>query len=154
MKKLLLFAVALFGTFAFTQCANNTKNSGAIDTTEVMEQITLGTRWNLILITIDSTEVPAPEAEQNGEPVFITFADSTQFNGFAGCNYYFGVYNMNDDCTLELIPQGSTRMSGKNLHIENAFLPSLEKVKSYTLKDSVLTFKDSNGNNLMVFGQK
>jgi len=61
---------------------------------------------------------------------------------------------MDDEGSVELIPQGSTRMSGKNQHIENAFLSSLEKVNSYTLEKGLLTFKDNTGKKLMVFGQK
>lgn len=144
----------LAGAFVFVQCGNNTGKNMEANVTEIKEKISIGTKWELVSIAIDSAEVPAPAVEANEEPVFITFQDSTQFNGFAGCNYYFGIYNMDDEGSVELIPQGSTRMSGKNQHIENAFLSSLEKVNSYTLEKGLLTFKDNTGKKLMVFGQK
>lgn len=154
MKRLLLFAIVLAGAFTMIQCTNNRNGKAENQETQIEEKLTLGTKWLLSTITIDSVEVAAPVAETEDEPIFITFSDSTQFNGFAGCNYFFGVYNMEEEGVLELIPQGSTRMSGKNLEIENAFLPSLEKVKSYTVKDSTLILKDIDGKNLMVFNLK
>lgn len=155
MKRLLfLFAIVLAGAFTMIQCTNNRNGKAENQERQIEEKLTLGTKWLLSTITIDSVEVAAPVVETEDEPIFITFSDSTQFNGFAGCNYFFGVYNMEEEGVLELIPQGSTRMSGKNLEIENAFLPSLEKVKSYTVKDSTLILKDIDGKNLMVFNLK
>ena len=154
MKRLLLFAIVLAGAFTMIQCTNNRNGKAENQERQIEEKLTLGTKWLLSTITIDSVEVAAPVVETEDEPIFITFSDSTQFNGFAGCNYFFGVYNMEEEGVLELIPQGSTRMSGKNLEIENGFLPSLEKVKSYTVKDSTLILKDIDGKNLMVFNLK
>ena len=154
MKRLLIFAIVLAGAFTMIQCTNNRNGKAENQETQIEEKLTLGTKWLLSTITIDSVEVAAPVVETEDEPIFITFSDSTQFNGFAGCNYFFGVYNMEEGGMLELLPQGSTRMSGKNLEIENAFLPSLEKVKSYTIKDSTLILKDIDGKNLMVFNLK
>jgi len=74
----------LAGAFVFVQCGNNTGKSVEANMTEIKEKISIGTKWELVSIAIDSAEVPAPAVEANEEPVFITFQDSTQFNGFAG----------------------------------------------------------------------
>lgn len=104
-----------------------------------------GVKWTLV--SLNGAEVQL--SDQNSE-VFIQFNEAEKrVNGRAGCNRFFGNYEM-EDSKLKFSPMGATRMACPDLQIENAFFQMLEEVDSYKIKDHLLTFL-SKGKEVAVF---
>lgn len=99
-----------------------------------------------------ATGIEGPEwqlLEVGGSPVsplagehrpFIRF-DGTkkQASGFAGCNNFFGSYEL-DGSSLKFGPLGSTRMlcEGVSGNVEIRFMQALEQTRTWELRDGTL----------------
>ena len=74
-------------------------------------------------------------------------------SGCAGVNRYFGSTALNQ--TGKSLKFGSglgaTKMAGKGMAFEDAYLKMLSRVVSYDNSGNLLRFKDKNGKNLAVF---
>lgn len=95
-----------------------------------------GVKW--VLQTLNGKEVKL--TDQNSE-IFIQFNEVEQrVNGRAGCNRFFGNYEM-EGRKLKFSPMGATRMACPDLQIETAFFQMLDEVDALTIKDNKLTFE-------------
>ena len=95
-----------------------------------------GVKW--VLQTLNGEEVKL--TDQNSE-IFIQFNEAEQrVNGRAGCNRFFGNYEM-EGRKLKFSPMGATRMACPDLQIETAFFQMLDEVDALTIKDNKLTFE-------------
>ena len=98
-----------------------------------------GHKWRLVEL---SDESMSPQPGESGP--FITFdATVKQASGFAGCNNFFGSYEL-DGASLTFGPVGSTRRfcEGGIGELERRLFESLEKTRAWEIKDSALTFLD------------
>jgi len=84
--------------------------------------------------------------------VTINFAEG-EVNGTAGCNNYFGPYEV-DGNSLTIGPLGSTMMmciQDDTATQETAFLANLGNVASYDIVNNQLQLIDADGNTILVF---
>ncbi|MEF9986840.1 MAG: META domain-containing protein [Bacteroidales bacterium] len=135
MKNILFFALILVSSLSITMCTSKSHDS-----------IPVGSIWAVDNMYINDTYATPPASTI---PT-LGFADSTKIGGSAGCNYYFGNYKVEPINKLTITPTGMTRMSCPNMSYESSFILNLNKVRSYTLKDSVLTLCDSLGKKLII----
>lgn len=85
------------------------------------------------------------------EQITLTLKDG-QANGFAGCNTYFGGYEVTEsDLTFSAL--GSTKMAceGDAGQRETEFLTALENVASFSIARGQLTLLDGDGHLVMTF---
>jgi heat shock protein HslJ len=98
-----------------------------------------GSKWRLVEVS------DAPVSPQPGERrPFITFdATNKQASGFAGCNNFFGSYEL-DGSSLKFGPVGTTRMfcEGPADEVEMRFMESLEQTRTWELRDGTLLHLD------------
>ncbi|MEG0795259.1 MAG: META domain-containing protein [Odoribacter sp.] len=102
-------------------------------------------KW--VLQTMNGKEIKL--SDQNSE-IFIQFNEvDKRANGRAGCNRFFGNYEMEDQ-QLKFSPMGATRMACPDLQLESEFFQMLDEVDTYQIKDNQLSF-NSKGNVVAVF---
>jgi heat shock protein HslJ len=76
-----------------------------------------------------------------GEGIFLTFeAFENQVSGFAGCNRFFGNYQVGENGTLTLNAIGSTKMMCRNMATETEFLNTIRMVNQYKITGQTLEF--------------
>ena len=100
-----------------------------------------GPKWRLVEVR------DTPVSPQPGERrPFITF-DTTnkQASGFAGCNNFFGSYEL-DGSSLKFGPVGATRMfcEGATGVVEMRFMELLEQTRTWELRDGELLLLDGS----------
>ena len=98
-----------------------------------------GPEW----LSIEVSGVPVAPLAGERRP-FVKFdAVKHQVAGYAGCNTFFGGYEL-DGVSLRFGPVGSTRRSCPDLQmsLETEFLKVLEKTGGWEIRDSVLLFLD------------
>jgi len=98
-----------------------------------------GPEWRLI--EVDGSPVsPLPGKRQ---PFILFNAMKKQATGFAGCNNFFGSYEL-DGPALRFGPVGATRMfcEGEPGEVELKFMGALEKTRSWEISDNVLLLKN------------
>jgi heat shock protein HslJ len=138
MKKygILLIILTTALILAFTGCSSSSANKFE-DTKWILESY--GDRDNLRNV-IEDTEVTA------------TFnSEDNQVTGSAGCNSYFGGYELNDGLSVGML--GHTEMwcqepEGR-MDQETAYLKILQAAESYEVKGSTLTV--DCGNDVLIY---
>jgi len=100
-----------------------------------------GTNWELV----ESGGIPVSPLAGEREP-FVKFdVEKKQAAGYAGCNNFFGSYEL-DGSSLTFGPIGTTRMfcEGESGEVELRFMQALEQIRSWEIRDGVLLLlKDS-----------
>ena len=108
-----------------------------------------GTRWSLVSYVNKEGELVSvlPDAE-----ITLMF-ESGEVKGSAGCNSYFGPYEVDDgQMTIGLL--GATQMMcpGPIMQQEAAYLAALQSTASYQVEGDRLEIADSSGKTILVFG--
>jgi len=89
-----------------------------------------------------------------GTKVTAAFGDDGNLGGFAGCNTYNAVYQVDDD-SLTIGPATATGQSCTEpegiMEQENAFLAALESAATYEVKGSQLIVKNASGQQVLTF---
>lgn len=120
MKSIVLLCVI----FAWAGC-HSSKNMAKLN----------GEKWIL-----QSLSGEAVKLDDNNSEIYIQFNEAEKrVNGRAGCNRFFGNYEM-DGSKLKFLPMGATRMACPDLQWETRFFRMLDTVDAYSIKDSELTF--------------
>jgi heat shock protein HslJ len=100
-----------------------------------------GPKWTLVEM------IDAPVSLQPGErqPFIIFDATNIQATGFAGCNNFFGSYEL-DGSSLKFGLIGTSRMfcEGASGELEIRFMQLLEQTMTWKLSDEELFFLDSS----------
>ncbi len=100
-----------------------------------------GPKWRLVEV------IDAPVSLQPGErrPFIIFDATNRQASGFAGCNNFFGSYEL-DGSSLKFGLIGANRMfcEGAAGEVEMRFMELLEQTRAWELRDGALFFLDSS----------
>lgn len=106
----------------------------------VGEQATIkDTDW--VLLSFGDEDVPAL---QDTRTSFIHFNEGdNKMNGFAGCNNFFGRYELKGD-RLSITQLESTRMSCPDMEAERYLLGVLENVTTYRISGNILTLYSRN----------
>jgi heat shock protein HslJ len=99
------------------------------------------TKWQLVEVSNESISPLAGEKR----PHILLDSSQKKATGFAGCNNFFGSYEI-DDIALKFGPLGSTRMSCPDLQLslETEVFKALDKTSGWEIKDDVLFFLDGD----------
>lgn len=106
-----------------------------------------GHEWELKSMTKADSVVKNPEKLPT-----LLFTDSTAVYGSAGCNRFFGTYNVEKEGKMTLNPGGATMMYCPDMAFEDAYLKSLTEVKEYTIRGKELKLTDGAGKLVLVYG--
>jgi heat shock protein HslJ len=119
----------------------------------------VNTYWKLT--SLNGEAVVMKEAQTREQHVIFRSKENS-FNGFAGCNRFFGQYELakevsssNDIASfgaIQLGGVGATRMACIDMGAtEQVFLSALSKVASYKVVGEVLIFSDKNNREIAQF---
>ena len=101
--------------------------------------------WNVIELKVAGSSVKMPDRE----PVLI-FSDSNRISGFAGCNQFFGTYQVKDG-KLQIQPGGMTMAFCPDMEFESLFMNTLATVSQARIYDSQLELSNPSGDTVLVF---
>lgn len=106
-----------------------------------------GSEWQPT--AIGTLDVP-PDAD-----IFVRFGGEGKLQGHAGCNGFFGSYELTGD-TISMGPFGATRMACPEpvMQREFEFLQALENAHRFTRDRTLLTLVDTNNNPVLTFRQR
>lgn len=124
------YGMAMF-LFLLLICFNQSKAEQTVPVITGIED----TKWQLVEL---SNEPVSPLAGEKRPHILL---DSTQkkATGFAGCNNFFGGYDIDEDA-LTFGPVGSTRMACPDLQLslETEFLSALDQTNQWKIESEVL----------------
>jgi uncharacterized lipoprotein NlpE involved in copper resistance len=91
--------------------------------------------WRLIEIQ----GKPISRLDKNKKPIqFKLNSKDNRVNGFAGCNNFWGSFNLQSGNRISFSKMASTLMACPDLHIETEFYRILDRTDNYTLKANFL----------------
>lgn len=124
--RLLLFLLPVF-IFSACKTAKDTTPNASLH----------NTRW--VLRTLDGKPISTPEKSQE---IYVLFNASTDFHtvtGFAGCNRFFGRFELPMPTTIRLLDIGSTRMLCEaRQQVETDYLKALQEASRFQIKGDTL----------------
>lgn len=104
------------------------------------------TYW--MLISLEGEDVQFPNDTRTA---YIRFEEGEdEVKGFTGCNDFFGKYQLNGE-NLQISELESTRVMCPIIEQERKFKAILERAKSYSISDYLLTFYDNGGTAIATF---
>lgn len=111
-----------------------------------------GTSWLATFVSSESENTAVTSSDIQAAQQTITFDQSGNINGNAGCNSYFGTFEV-DGSSLSIKNLGWTEMfCGESLMAqETAYLAALEKADSYHINASSLQILAADGSTLISF---
>ncbi len=102
------------------------------------------------VVSINNEAVGQAEVEP-----FVAFdVEAKTMNGSAGCNRFFGSFELGEKCSFKTSNVGATRMMCPNMEVEDAFLNALNKVTNYSVCGDELTLLDADKNEVLSFEKK
>lgn len=134
MKKLILLFIALT---TLISCSSK-KSTAEISKSDMIA------KWGVESI-----------AEYNNPPTNLTLSLNLQDNtvqGFAGCNNFNG-NAVRDNNKISFPALATTRMMCPNADSENAYLKALDNVRSFDIKNNILTFYNQNDKKLITYSK-
>jgi heat shock protein HslJ len=95
----------------------------------------VGKKWKLV----ELNGKPVEKNPGDGRDYFITLQqEESRISGFAGCNNFFGSYELKDGNRISFSKMGSTMMACPNMTTEQELFKVLETVDNYTMNDNLL----------------
>ena len=92
-----------------------------------------------------------PEIEAR-DPHIIFDTEEQRIHGFAGCNSFFGKYQIKPDNKISFDNIASTKMFCANtMEMETAFLKALKDCKEFSVTNNILQFQNAEGQTILVF---
>jgi heat shock protein HslJ len=126
--------LTLLALFFLTACGGSGGEAPDLD----------GTEWGLIEMN--------GEAIQEDVEITIAFSEG-QISGQSACNRYFAGYTQ-EGTALTFDQAGSSNMFCEGLmDLEGDYLQTLSEVKSFELKDDIMTLKNESGEATLVFSK-
>lgn len=104
----------------------------------------INTKW-----TLASLNKKLPTFSMNEKP-YIIFKENKEVSGNAGCNNFYGTYEINDS-TINFKNISVTTSACPDLPIETDFMKALKMVLFYTKSNQTLELKDASGKALALF---
>lgn len=151
LKPLRLSLSSLCMLLALAGCAADTGPSAPVTEAEAMAAVAaplLNTYWKLRQIG----DGPHVSAFDNQPEAHLILQDGTgRFHGAGGCNRLHGSYSL-DGRWLRLAAVASTRMAcPQGRRMEQIFIDTLPKVRSYAIQGQKLLLSDADGQVLLRF---
>lgn len=82
---------------------------------------------------------PISRLDKNKRPIqFRLNSKENRVNGFAGCNNFWGSFNLQEGNRISFSKMASTLMACPDLHLEIEFYRILDRTDNYTLKENFL----------------
>ncbi|WP_010420820.1 copper resistance protein NlpE N-terminal domain-containing protein [Anaerophaga thermohalophila] len=125
------------------------KQSSEKQIQNIQGQLT-GRIWQLEeLIMLPDEKVKTVEKEK----IFLEFSsEEKKISGFAGCNNFFGKYEIPEEGKITLSLLGSTKkFCSETMEIETLFMDMLNNCKHYTLSQDTLVLLNQNKEQLGIF---
>jgi len=121
---------------------------------EAQSQELAGSSWVVNYVATGSQDGVVSSLDSQPAEQTLSFDADGKFNGKAGCNSYFGNYEVEDN-KLSLGAIGSTKMACEEevMKAESNFLATLEKADNYQITGNSLQIRDADGNTLVTFTQ-
>jgi heat shock protein HslJ len=95
----------------------------------------VGKKWKLV----ELNGKPVEKTSGDGRDYFITLQqEESRISGYAGCNSFFGNFELKDRNRVTFSKLGSTMMACPNMTTEQELFKVLETVDSYTINDNLL----------------
>lgn len=134
-NKYMKFLFSLFALILATDSCESSKN--AIENNSKIVQQALSGSYTISQIG-DNASV--------SQELMITFDEnSDRVTGFAGCNSFFGTYVVKDNTIKFSNIASSKKLCQKDINlVESQLLNALDKVNSFTIRDTVLTFLEDD----------
>ncbi len=90
--------------------------------------------------------------KESRKPYIIFDSEKNRINGFAGCNSFFGGYQIKDDGTVRFENIASTKMyCSETMKIENAFLQALHNCGNLSVENGILKIENAENKVIAVF---
>lgn len=143
---LLLFAL---GAFILSSCGT-TKNDNSMDNPgKSFSEIPTGTFWKLE--KLDGKDYS--DFMNDGKEIGFTLEkENNRISGFAGCNSFFGTYDLEPGNRIHFSAIGSTRMACPDSRFkENEFLEIFTMADNYTINENTLSINVGRRAPLAVF---
>jgi heat shock protein HslJ len=141
---------ALLPGFVVIGCARAPKITEG--TEAIADSSKMHREWTLVSIG------PVGSEETIGEAMTITiaFAEDGRFHGSAGCNRYFGGYELGDGNSLLFKNIGSTMMmcDDEIMRLETSYLEALKNISSYRTEKNSLVLSAGDERKVLVFAHK
>ena len=102
---------------------------------------------NWMLKELNGTPVPVTGTKQ---PFIILHKKESRVNGNAGCNNFFGSYQING-VQITISNVGATKMACQDMELENNFFQLLQSPLTFSINGDELIFKNNNGNVSAIF---
>ena len=134
MKKIIFIMTAVVLASGMNACKAKKTDSNAPET---VDQKTISAlvdkHWKLIELFGN------PVSENNAKEPHIVFkTENNQFFGDAGCNRFFGSYQLKGSGTITFSQAATTMMMCINMETEEKFLEVLRNADSYIIKNDAL----------------
>ena len=131
------------------------ENGSVVAVFEAQSQELAGTSWLVNFVSAGSEDGTVSSLESQPVEQTLSFDADGKFNGNAGCNNYFGNFEVEEN-KLSLGAIGSTKMACPEevMTAETAFLTALEKSATYQITGNSLQIRDADGNTLVIFTQQ
>lgn len=133
MRKSLLFFPLMALAAAVYSCGM-AKHSRAGDTAAALT----GTYWKLVALK----GKPFSEAALK-EPHLMLKAGEHRITGNAGCNSFFGAYELGNANHIRFSQIGATKMACRNMELEQQFFEVLDSASRYSIRRDTLLLSDA-----------
>lgn len=122
---------------------------------EPVSQEVAGTNWLVNFVNSDTSETGVVSSNDQQIEQTLAFDADGKFNGNAGCNNFFGSYEVEEN-TLFFGAIGSTKMACEEevMQAESTYLAALEKAATYHITGQTLQIRDTEGNTLITFSKQ
>lgn len=122
------------GLIALTACKTvKTINNNALSLTDKY--------WRLISLNNETITKDPPATR---EMHMILKKDGLKVNGNAGCNSFFGTFELKENNGISFGKMGSTMMACKDMQLERQFLDALTNANVYAIEGNQLTLSKDN----------
>ena len=122
---------------------------------EAQSQELAGSSWLVNFVSTGSEDGVVSSLDSQPAEQTISFDADGKFNGNAGCNKFFGSYEVEEN-KLSLGAIGSTKMACEEevMQAESTYLAALEKAATYHITGQTLQIRDTEGNTLITFSKQ
>lgn len=125
---------------------------GSDKTTAQVQEPGISQTW--VLISMYETPVTIDTSDNlNKVPQLTINVESMRYSGTDGCNNIFGHIDSISDSFLDFGPSAGTLMACPDLETPRIYVRALEKTRSYTIKDSLLIFRNESEEEVLRFKQ-
>lgn len=131
------------------------ENGSVVAVFEAQSQELAGSSWLVNYISTGSEDGVVSSLDSQPTEQTISFDADGKFNGNAGCNNFFGSYEVEEN-KLSLGAIGSTKMACEEevMKAETTYLSALESTASYQITGQTLQIRDADGNTLITFSKQ